>query len=140
MGTVLHKKAVLFGTFDGIHEGHKNLLSQAYTVASYICVVIPNDHVVTVLKGYIPRVPQEARKALLVECGIDKDAIILSNDIIGTWDVLFKINPDVVLIGYDQIDLLESLKNSTYMIETNTPYIVLKPYKEDIYKNSLLHK
>ena len=37
------KRVLIFGTFDGIHEGHLNLFKQAKKYGDYLIVVVGRD-------------------------------------------------------------------------------------------------
>ena len=45
------KKVMTFGTFDGVHQGHENLLTQAKKLGNELIVVVAQDATVLKLKG-----------------------------------------------------------------------------------------
>ena len=48
-------KVMVFGTFDGLHEGHKNFFKQARKYGDYLLVVVGRDKNVEKMKGHLPQ-------------------------------------------------------------------------------------
>ena len=134
------KKVMVFGTFDGLHEGHFNFFKQAKNLRKDLLLVvsIARDKNVLKIKGEYPQFSEKRRMALVKKCEL-VDQVVLS----GIGDHLphiVKNCPDIIALGYDQKayvqNLKKDLKNEGILVEV----VRLKPYKQKIYKNHLLKK
>lgn len=104
------KKVMAFGTFDGLHEGHRAFLKEARACGDHLTVVVARDHIVSALKGRFPKIDFRRRcKALMQQEGVD--GVVGSDPDLGSWRVLQDCKPDVIAIGYDQTRLKESLES-----------------------------
>ena len=104
------KKVMAFGTFDGLHAGHRAFLKQARGYGDHLTVVVARDHIVKALKGHFPKIDFRRRcKRLMQEEVVD--GLVGSDADLGSWEVLEQCRPDVVAIGYDQTRLKKSLES-----------------------------
>jgi FAD synthetase len=136
----VEKKIMVFGTFDGLHQGHFNFFQQARKLAkdSFLIVSIARDKNVNRIKGKYPYLNEKKRLNLVKKC-ILVDKVILSG-IKDHIPHIIKEIPDIIALGYDQKvyvkNLKEDLKNKGILVKIKR----LKPYQEKIYKNHLLKK
>lgn len=131
-------KIMLFGTFDGLHQGHLNLFKQARFLAekSYLIVSIARDKNVFKIKKAFPDLSEKQRLNLL------KKSKLIDKVVLGSVDKylehIIKEKPEIIALGYDQKayvkNLEKDLKNKGFLVKIKR----LKPYKEKIYKNHLL--
>ncbi len=124
-------KVMCFGTFDKLHPGHRSYLEQAKRYGDYLIVVVARDERVKRLKGKLPSEKEEFRKKNLEELDI------INKVILGNLENRFKViedeKPDVICLGYDQEVDEEKLRK-----KFRGKIIRLKPFKEDVYKSSLI--
>lgn len=98
---------MVFGVFDGLHDGHKEFLKEAKKYGEYLIVVVAQDHIVNHLKGHEPKLNVGDRLAHLEKIdGVDE--VIIGDRELSTWEVVKKYQPDVVVFGYDQDTLREN--------------------------------
>jgi cytidyltransferase-like protein len=130
---------VVFGVFDGVHEGHRAMLREAHTVVERVIAVVPSDHCVASLKGKLPKYSWAARKRALLNSHLVED-VEMGDEILGEYRVLERIKPDVVFYGYDQFRLRDDLRRHQSLLHPTT-YILqaLSPFHPDQYKSSLLN-
>jgi len=104
------KKVMVFGTFDGLHDGHRAFLREARAHGDYLIAVVPADRIVEMLKGRLPKVNLAERfDNLNIEDKVDE--VVASDEKPGTWEIVKKMKPEVIAIGYDQHALKEDLDN-----------------------------
>lgn len=131
------KTVLLFGTFDGLHEGHKYLLREAKKMGDRVVVVLALDEVVKRLKGRPPKHTYEERFATLDREGL-ADGIIPSDEIEGTYSVVQSIQPDIVVFGYDQQELQRDLTDYLQKTNKNIRTVTLAAFEPERYKSSLI--
>ncbi len=128
-----YSKGMVYGVFDGFHEGHHYFLTQAAAQCKTLVVVVAHPDIVSALKEHLPYQDLEERidalrrfdARLLIEPG-DKS--------IGTWSALKKHKPDIVFLGYDQDRLGLELE------KLGVPSMTIPSHRPDIFKSSLLLK
>lgn len=124
------KKVMLFGTFDGLHEGHRFLVREAKKRGRTVVVVGTSAHVRTI-KGRMPRRSMEERIADLQSEFPDIKVIQGSEA-----DFLIPLRaekPDLILLGYDQ-----QLPPGITLEDLSCPWERIEALKPEIYKSSLL--
>lgn len=127
------KKGMAFGVFDGLHDGHKDFLSQAAEQCDELVVVLTLPEIVQQLKGHIPAETFKIRLATIKS--FNSDFVIVAGDsTLGEWKVIQEHQPDMIFLGYDQQGIAGELE------KLNFPYTVLEPHHPDRYKSSLLKK
>ena len=92
------------GTFDLLHLGHVKYLEEAKKAGggnSELIVVVARDKTVEKRKGKRAVLPEDHRRAL-VEALMVVDAAILGFEDFSISDVIEKIRPDLIAVGYDQ--------------------------------------
>lgn len=134
------EKIMVFGTFDGVHQGHLNMFKQAKRLSKkpYLIVSIARDNNVFKIKNKLPYNKENKRKKL-VEATQIPDKVILGS-LKNYLEHIVKEAPNYIALGYDQIHYTENLKKDLKALGLSTKIRRLKPYKENIYKNSLLNK
>lgn len=133
------KTVMLFGTFNGIHEGHRALFRQARTYGNHIIVVVARDATVHTVKGHIPHLNEQQRLEH-VRLEHDVDVALLGN-VDDKYRVIKEYAPDSICLGYDQKNFIDDLQNNLDLLGLQTTQIIrLEPYKPEIYKSSLLNK
>lgn len=132
-----NKKVLVFGTFDGLHEGHLNFFRQAKEYGDYLIAVIARDENVKNLKGKLPKFSEKERLYQVQKCELVDETML--GDKMG-YTVIEKINPDVVCIGYDQKYSPLALKMRLEKMHSNADVIVLKPYKPEQFHSSIINK
>ena len=103
------KKVLVFGVFDRLHDGHRFFLTNAKELGTTLSVAVAPDKVVLTLKGTLPHTPLSERIQNLKASGL-ADEIFAGDELLGGWDILERIEPDIVALGYDQKALEEPLK------------------------------
>ncbi len=103
-----NKRVLAFGTFDGMHEGHIFFLRQAKLRGDELVVAVARDTHVKELKNKHP-VHSERARLLSVEGLKFVDGAQLSDEKLGTFEILNAVDPDVIVLGHDQRELEESL-------------------------------
>lgn len=103
------KKVVVFGIFDGVHEGHRFLFSQAKKYGDYLIVVVGRDEFVRSFKNKETKHSENERMERLLKEDL-VDEVFLSDKELSSYRVLQKINPDIVCFGYDQNLLYDDLR------------------------------
>jgi len=95
------RTVLVFGVFDGIHDGHRAFFAEARQHGDRLVVAVAQDAIVAQLKGRPPQLSLGERIAALKREPLVSDAI--PGDVgVGTWDVVRRCRPDVIALGYDQ--------------------------------------
>ena len=124
---------MVFGVFDGLHEGHKKFLSDAAARCGTLIVVVTRDEIVELLKRRKPMRPHAARAAAIR--AFNPNYIVVPGDpTLGEWDILKTHRPDKVFLGYDQHGIAAELT------KLGIPFETLDAHEPSKYKSSLLRK
>ncbi len=117
--------ALVFGVFDGFHEGHKYFLREALKRADEVIVVVAPDDVVQYMKGKTPK--NSVSERLRAVSDFDNRIRAVEGDKIqGAWKVLINAQPDIVLVGYDQTAIADEMKKMGVrfdFIDSHDPHI-----------------
>ena len=111
---------MVFGVFDGLHEGHRYFLEAAREYGSELIAVVARDETVRLLKNKTPQYSEEERRLtvarLITAARPDASGrAVLGDRALGSYAVIKKYRPDVICLGYDQDalagDLEKRMKN-----------------------------
>jgi cytidyltransferase-like protein len=94
------KVAMLGGAFEIIHPGHVHALSEARKLGNTLVVVVATDESVERNKGRRPATDQASRVALV--SSLRQVDLALPGNKGSIYDILVRIKPDIVALGYDQ--------------------------------------
>ena len=99
---------MVFGVFDGLHDGHTYFLEQAKKRGDLIIVVARNS-VVHKLKNKTPKHTEQERIEAIKE--FLPEAEVAQGDMEqGSYEVVKKHQPDMICLGYDQGTLGRDLR------------------------------
>ncbi len=131
------KKAMAFGSFDILHEGHKHYLMEAKSYGDYLIVVVARDSNILKFKGRKPKNDESHRLGEVKKLDfVDKTVLGHKDDIL---EVLNEFKPDVICLGYDQKTIdEEKLRKELKKRNLKANVVRAKPFREDIYKSSKL--
>lgn len=132
------KKVLVFGVFDGVHDGHRALFRQAKALGDHLTVAAAQDEIVAQLKGKLPFHTIDARMEL-IDAEPDVDAVIPGDAILGTYEVVFRTRPHIIALGYDQRALREDLSSKLNGLGVESEIVVLAAHRPEELHNSLLH-
>ncbi len=102
------KKILIFGVFDGVHDGHLYFINQAKKQGDQLVAVVARDLIVEKIKGKIPNNNEVERINNLLKIP-EIDLVLLGDLETGTYNVLKEVDPDVIFLGYDQNKLKEDI-------------------------------
>lgn len=131
------RTVMVFGSFDGLHEGHKDFLRQARLHGTRLIVNLAPDTIIKQLKGREPEHDFEARKAAL-EAESTVDAVLAGDAQLGTYRTVVAERPDTIALGYDQDALEQDLRDWIDSTARPIKIVKLKPYHPETYKSSKL--
>lgn len=134
------KTVLIFGVFDGIHDGHRDFIREAKKQGERLVAIVARDSVVETLKGKTPLHNEADRIKSLLEVP-DIDLVFLGDPEEGTYNIVKEIKPNTIYLGYDQQALFD---NITHAISDGVlPEIELvygKAHKGETLHSSLLNK
>lgn len=105
------RTVIIFGVFDGVHEGHLDFIHQAKKEGDQLVAIVARDEVVEKLKGKRPINDEAMRIKALLDVD-DVDLVYLGDKNEGTYNIVKEVKPSIIYLGYDQTDLSEDLKKS----------------------------
>ena len=109
---------LVFGTFDGLHDGHRFFLRKAKKLGERLIVIVAQDSIVKKLKGRAPRESLQERLAGLRGSGLADEAVA-GDETLGEWSAVKKYRPETIALGYDQTRLAAELR--AYSQKENLP-------------------
>ena len=127
----MSKRVVCAGTFDYLHQGHIDFLTQAKELGDELIVIVARDETVSRIKGFLPKHNEELRAQRVRDTGIPDNAVLgnLENDL---FRILEELNPDVIALGYDQRVSVDAIHERCAKCEV----VRLKPYHPEKFKSS----
>ncbi|MEK7218485.1 MAG: adenylyltransferase/cytidyltransferase family protein [Patescibacteria group bacterium] len=137
-------RVLVFGTFDGLHPGHRFFISQAekrvVPTAKYergeLFVVVARDANVKRFKGKLPERPQAQRRREVERAF--PEARVLIGEVDDYFLPVLTVKPDLILLGYDQ--KLPPGVEERDLREAGIDVERAKPFKPKKYKSSVLRK
>ena len=104
-----HKRTVVLasGVFDLLHLGHVKFLEEAKKAGgknAELLVIVARDSTVQKTKGRKPIMPENQRRALVEALRVVDEAVLGLEDF-DIGDVIERVKPDVIALGYDQMDM-----------------------------------
>lgn len=129
---------IVFGTFDGLHDGHRAMLKEARQHADTLVVALPSDKSVYAMKARLPKTSWADRRQALIDSGLI-DHVVLGDEEPGTYTVLNHVKPDMIMLGYDQDGLRKDLERFLQQHAKDLTIVTLHPFEPERYKSSLLN-
>ena len=133
----MKKRVVVFGIFDGVHDGHRNFFAQTKKYGDELAVTVGRDSASLMWKGKKPKHTEGDRLKLVLK-ELNVDLAVLGDEEQSTYSVLRELNPDVICLGYDQEELAEDLQAWMKGKGKQISLYVLKPHKADSFHTSFL--
>jgi cytidyltransferase-like protein len=121
-------KALVFGTFDGLHKGHESFLDQAKALGAEVVVGVARDAHVIVLKNKVPRFPEQQRLSSVLGYPGVYDARLCDVEL-GSFEIIDSVRPDIILIGHDQDCLFNALQS--WLLKNNRNVKLVRARKYD---------
>lgn len=126
------KTGMVFGVFDGLHEGHQFFLNSASDKCETLIVVVARDDASFALKGRKPKHGFDERVRALISFNPSFE-VAQGDSVQGEWSALKTHTPNMVFLGHDQgaiASALEAMGVRFSFIEAHRPLE---------FKSSLLH-
>ena len=121
------RKVVLAsGVFDLLHLGHVRFLEEAKRAGgknAKLITIIATDNTVEKSKGRKPIMSEDQRCALVKSLKVVDEAV-LGYENMDIGEVIGKIKPDVIALGYDQADMENEVKN--YVSKNKLPVEIVR--------------
>jgi FAD synthetase len=128
------KKVVLAsGVFDLLHLGHVKFLEEAKKAGgknAELIVIIARDSTVEENKGRKPIMPENQRRALVESLKVVDEAV-LGFEKFDLGDVIERVKPDVIALGYDQEDMEKGVQEYVDKHRLNIKVIRIGKFEED---------
>ena len=103
-------RVMAVGVFDLLHAGHLHYLEQAKSLGNHLTVVVAHDDTVRIRK-HEPVTNHDLRRRMVEGLKPVDDAIVGNSPDVSIYDILPKVNPDVIALGYDQEHAEDSIRN-----------------------------
>ena len=103
-------RVMAVGVFDLLHAGHLHYLEQARSLGNHLTVVVAHDDTVRIRK-HEPVTNHDLRRRMVEGLKPVDDAIVGNSPDVSIYDILPKVNPDVIALGYDQEHAEDSIRN-----------------------------
>ena len=133
------KRVLVFGVFDGIHNGHRSFLREAGGKGDYLIAVVARNEVVELLKNKEP-LKNLAQRMTELESESIVDLVVPGDVKIGSWAVIERYKPDVVALGYDQVALKTALEEFFREVSRKVDIAVMKPHQPERYHSSIIQE
>jgi FAD synthetase len=114
------------GVFDLLHLGHVKFLEdakKASDTSARLVVIVARDSTCEKLKGKKPIMTQDQRCALVKSLRVVDDAV-LGYEGLEIAEVIEKIHPDVIALGWDQVEMESEVK--AYIAKHKLPISVVR--------------
>lgn len=131
-----NSKVVVFGTFDIMHPGHVVVLSKASKLGE-VHVVLTTDEMVQHFKSKLPVHPFSERKKRLEKMTI-VEQVIPSDTVPNSYSTLNQIQPDNVILGYDQTHMRRKILDKMRDLGLRCKISVMPAYRRSVYKSAKL--
>lgn len=126
------------GVFDLLHLGHVRFLEEAKRQGgknAELLVVIARDNTVEKMKGRKPVMSEHQRRALVESLKVVDEAVLGFKDFeIG--DVIDKIRPDVIALGYDQTSMEQQVREYVDKHNLAIKVFSIRKFEEDVLHSS----
>jgi len=133
---IKHKKrrvVLASGVFDLLHLGHVKFLEEAKKAGgknAELIVIIARDSTVQETKGRKPIMPESQRRALVESLKVVDEAVLgFENFDIG--DVIDRVKPDVIALGYDQAAMERRVREYVNEHGYNVKVVRVGKFEED---------
>ena len=134
----MKKRALCFGTFDGLHPGHEDYFRQAKALAEELAVVVARDATVLEVKGNLPATNELDRlRAVEDHPLVDRAMLGYPDD---RYRVIEDVQPDLICLGYDQHSFTGELEVKLTERGIEATILRCEPFYPETYKSSLLCK
>jgi len=123
---------MVFGVFDGLHEGHRFFLNSASEQCKTLIVVVARDDASFALKGRKPKHSFEERIRALRSLH-SSWIVVVGDSMQGEWSALKTYTPDMVFLGHDQKAIADEF------IKMGIQFSFIDSHHPEEFKSSLLH-
>ena len=104
-------RVLAVGVFDLLHAGHLHYMEQAKSLGDYLVVVVAHDDTVRKRK-HEPVTGQDLRRRMVEGLKPVNEAVIGNPPEVPIFDILPKVNPDIIALGCDQEHAEERIRMS----------------------------
>jgi FAD synthetase len=134
------KKTVVLasGVFDLLHLGHVRFLEEAKKAGgenAELVVIIARDSTVEKTKGRKPIMSEDQRCALVESLKV-VDRTVLGYEHLHIGEVIEKIKPDVIALGYDQEDMYRQVRTYLDKRKSNVKVVRIGRFGENTLDSS----
>ena len=112
-------RVMAVGVFDLLHAGHLHYLQQAKSLGNHLTVVVAHDDTVR-LRKHEPVTNHDLRRRMVDGLKPVDDAIIGNPPNVSIFEILPKVNPDIIALGYDQEHAEDSIKTKLHELGYNS--------------------
>jgi FAD synthetase len=135
MGNKSGKKTVVLasGVFDLLHLGHVRFLEEAKRAGgenAELVVIVARDSTVEKTKGRKPIMSEDQRCALVESLKV-VNRTVLGYESFDIGEVIEKIKPDIIALGYDQEDMYKQVQNYIDSQKTNVKIVRISKFAEN---------
>lgn len=102
------RRVLIFGTFDGYDAGHQFVVSEASKKGTELVVAVARDMHVQQLKQKNPQWNEVDRMNRVKQDPL-VTKVVLSDQELGSYQILDEQKPDVIVLGFDQNALKSDL-------------------------------
>jgi len=121
------------GVFDLLHLGHVKFLEEAKKaggINAELLVIIARDSTVQETKGRRPVMPENQRRALVESLKVVDEAVLGLEDF-DIGDVIERIKPDIIALGYDQVGMERKVRDYVNKRGLNVKTVRVGKFEED---------
>jgi FAD synthetase len=133
------KRVVLAsGVFDLLHLGHVKFLEEAKKTGGKnadLIVIVARDATVERAKGRKPIMSENQRRALVESLKV-VDVAVLGFEEFDIGDVIEHVRPDVIALGYDQVDMEKRVQSYVDKHGLDVKVVRIGKFEEDALNSS----
>lgn len=128
-----NKVVLASGVFDLLHLGHVKFLEEAKKTGgkdAELIVIVARDNTVEKTKGRKPIMSENQRRALVESLKV-VDVAVLGFEDFDLEDVIKRIKPNVIALGYDQANMEKKVKKYVNKNNLDVKVTRINKFEED---------